>query len=347
MQKWIKLLSGLLLVQLLLALVVNLSGEEHGAYQAKAKLLSFDPQAVDRVRIESDGKQVSLHKQDGRWLVPDAGDFPADQASVTRLLDSLASLKQGWPVATTGSAERRFKVADDEFNTRITLLQGDQTLARLYVGSSPGFRKVNVRPQGAEAVFAVAFNSWEAGAKADDWIDKEVLKLDPDRVEKVELPDLTLQRKDGGLQLAKLTDQEKTKPEAVTDLMNRLTGLRIESVLGTQAKPEYRLDTPDLELKLVRQQGEPLDYRFAKPEGESYYVLKRSDLDYYFKIPEFSVKPILEMQRDKLVQSEAGTSDTLAATQHAAVEASQTTKGGAPGEVSPAAPALETTQTTE
>jgi hypothetical protein len=74
--------------------------------------------------------------------------------------------------------------------------------------------------------------------------------------------------------------------------------------LGTQAKPEYRLDTPDLELKLLRKQAEPLDYRFAKPEGQNYYVLKRSDLNYYFKIPEFSVKPILETNRQKLVQSE-------------------------------------------
>jgi hypothetical protein len=304
MQKWIKLLSGLLLVQLLLALVVNLSSEEHGAYQAKDKLLSFDPQSVDRLQIESDGKQVSLQKQDGHWLLPDVGHFPADQASVKRLLDSLAGLKQGWPVATTGSAEWRFKVADDQFNTRITLLQGEQPLARLYVGTSPGFRKVHVRPEGAEAVFSVAFNSWEAGAKADDWIDKEILKLDPGTVEEVELPDLTLQRKENGLQVAKLTDQEQTDPEAVSDLIGRLTGLRIQSVLGTQARPEYRLDSPDLELKLVRQQGEPLDYRFAKPEGENNYVLKRSDLDYYFKVPEFSVKPILETDRQKLVQSE-------------------------------------------
>jgi len=304
MQKWIKWLSGLLLAQLLLALLVNLSGEEHGAYQAKEKLLSFDPQAVDRLQIESDGRQLSLKEQDGRWLLPQDGDFPAEQASVKRLLDHLAGLEQGWPVATTASAQRRFKVADDAYQTRITLSQQDKTQARLYVGTSPGFRKVHVRPENGKAVFAVAFNSWEASAKADDWIDKEILKLDPSQVQKVELPDVTLQRKDLGLQVAKLSDQEKTDTGAVTDFVGKLTGLRIQSVLGTQAKPEYRLDTPDLELKLERGQGEPLGYRFSKPEGESYYVLKRSDLDYYFKVPEFSVRPLLETDRQKLVQSE-------------------------------------------
>ena len=347
MQKWIKLLSGLLLVQLLLALLVNLSGGEHGAYQAKEKLLSFDVQAVDGLQIESDGQQVSLKKQDERWLLPDDGNFPADQTSVKRLLDSLAGLRQGWPVATTGSALHRFKVADDEFNTRLTLLQDDKKLARLYVGTSPGFRKVHLRPEGAEAVFAASFNSWEASAKADDWIDKEVLKLDPDDVDKLELPDVTLQSKDDALQVAVLADQEKTNEEEVTDLLGKLTGLQIQSVLGTEVKPEYRLDSPDLEFKLVLKQGEPLDYRFAKPEGESYYVLKRSDLDYYFKIPQFSVKPLLEANRQKLVQSEVKTSDTPVEAQDAAAGTTEMTTGEAPTELPPAADPLGTAQTAQ
>jgi hypothetical protein len=305
MDKWIKLLSVLLGVQLLLALVVNLSGEEQGAFQAKEKLLSFDEQVVDGLQIAADGHALVLRKRDGRWLLPDNGDFPAEQASVKRLLDSLAGLRQGWPVATTSAAVRRFKVADDEFQTRITLLQEDQTLARLFLGTSPGFRKVHVRPADEDAVFAVAFNSWEASAEADDWIDKEILNLDPDGVRQVELPGVVLQRQEDGLQVTELGDQERTNGEEADSLLSKLTGLRVQSLLGTRAEPAYRLDTPDLEIELEREQGEPLVYRFSKPEAESYYVLKRSDLDYYFKVPEFSVKPILEMDRQMLVLSES------------------------------------------
>jgi len=304
MEKWIKLLSALLGVQLLLALVVNLSGGEHDAFQAKEKLLSFEAQTVDGLQIEAEGNALVLRKKDGRWLLPDVGDFPADQASVKRLLDNLAGLRQGFPVATTSSAERRFKVADDDFRTRITLLQGDQTLARLYVGTSPGFRKVHVRASDEEAVYAVSFDSWEASDKADDWIDKEILKLDPSEVEKLELPGVTLQRQDNGLRIVDLTAEEKTHGEAVDALLAKLTDLHVQSVLGTEAESAYRLDSPDLEIKLQRKQGEPLIYRFSKPEGESYYVLKRSDLDYYFKIPEFSVNPLAEVDRQKLVVSE-------------------------------------------
>ena len=46
MQRWIPILSGLLVLQLVLALVLNLAGEEYGAFQADEKLLAFDKQLV-------------------------------------------------------------------------------------------------------------------------------------------------------------------------------------------------------------------------------------------------------------------------------------------------------------
>jgi hypothetical protein len=45
-----------------------------------------------------------------------------------------------------------------------------------------------------------------------------------------------------------------------------------------------------------------LGYRFSKPEDASYYVLKRSDLDHYFKVAEYMVDPVRETTRGNLVQ---------------------------------------------
>ena len=326
MQNWIKILSGLLLVQLVLAVVIILSGEEHGAFQSKEKLLAFEEQSVNGVRIESEGKTLMLQKQEGRWLLPEQGGFPAEREAVQRLLDKLAGLQQGWPVATSDSAQRHFKVAEDEFQTRLTLLADDRTLAQLYVGTSPGFRKVHVRPATQEAVYAVNFNSWEASVKSDDWIDKEQLKLDQANLARIELPGVVLQRQDDGFQVADLGGQEKTNQEAVQGLLDELSGLRIQSLLGSEAKPEYRQDQPALEIKVIGKTGEPLTYRFSKPEQGAYDVLKRSDLDFYFKIPEFSVKPLLETNRAKLVQSDVeATTATPAEAQESAAPMQATT----------------------
>ncbi len=54
---------------------------------------------------------------------------------------------------------------------------------------------------------------------------------------------------------------------------------------------------------MTREGGEVLRYRFSKPEDASYYVLKRSDLDYYFKVAEYMVDPVTETTRKKLVQA--------------------------------------------
>jgi len=302
MKKWILILSGLLAAQLVLAVVLNLTGKDYGTFQAEEKLLSFNRQAVDGLRIEDRTDSLVLEKQEGKWLLPESGDFPAGQANVKRLLDKLAVLEKGWPVAKTRSAARRFAVDEERFERKLSLLADDDAQATLYVGSSPGFRKVYVRPGDEADIFAVDFNTWEADAKADDWIDKDILKLDQSMVERIEMPGLILQRQDGELQLVDLDQKEQTNGEASRGLLGKLSGLSIQSLLGMEAEPEFRQDEPALEVRLTREGGEVLGYRFSKPEDADYYVLKRSDLDYYFKVAEYMVDPVRETTRENLVQ---------------------------------------------
>ncbi len=302
MKKWIFVLSGLLAAQLVLAVVINLAGEDYGTFQAEEKLLIFNRQAVDGLHIEDGTDSIVLKMQEGKWLLPESGDFPASQANVKRLLDKLAALEKGWPVAKTRGAARRFAVDEEQFERKLVLLSDDDAQAMLYVGSSPGFRKVYVRPGDGDDIFAVDFNTWEADTKADDWIDKDVLTLDESSVERIEMPGLILQRQDGELQVVDLDQTEQTNGEASRGLLGKLTGLRIQSLLGTEAEPEYRQDEPTLEVSMIREGGEVLGYRFSKPEDAAYYVLKRSDLDYYFKVAEYMVDPVRETTRERLVQ---------------------------------------------
>jgi len=302
-KKWIFILSGLLAMQLVLAVVVHLAGEDFGAFQAEEKLLSFDEKALDGLRIEDGTVSVVLKKHEDIWRLPESGDFPASQSSVERLLDQLTTLEKGWPVAKTRSAARRFKVDGEQFERKLVLLSGTDIQATLYVGSSPEFRKVYVRPGDGDEVFAVKFNTWDAEAKVDDWIDKDVLAFDERDVERVEMPGVTLQREGGRLQVADLGEGEQTNGEESRALLGKLTGLRIQSLLGTKAKPGYRQDEPALEVKMTRRGGEVLSYRFSKPDDGAYYVLKRSDLDHYFKVAEYAVNSVKETTRQELVQA--------------------------------------------
>ena len=85
-------------------------------------------------------------------------------------------------------------------------------------------------------------------------------------------------------------------------LVGKLTGLRIQSLLDIEAKPEYRQDEPALEVKMTRKGREILSYHISKPEDASYYVLKRSDLDHYFEVAKYTANPIKETTGENLVQ---------------------------------------------
>jgi hypothetical protein len=86
-------------------------------------------------------------------------------------------------------------------------------------------------------------------------------------------------------------------------LPGELTGLRIQFLLDIEARLKYRQDEPALEIKMTRKGGEVLSYHFSKPEDASYYALKRSDLDHYFKVVEYTVAPVKETAGENLVQT--------------------------------------------
>lgn len=306
MKKWFFILGGLLAAQLVLAVVLNLTGEDYGTLQVEEKLLSFNEQAVDGLRIEDGTDSVVLKKQDGRWLLPEIGNFPASQAKVQRLLNKLTALQRGWPVAQTRSAARRFTVDEEQFERKLVLFADDDAQATLYIGSSPGIRKAYVRPGDSAEIFAVEFNTWEANATHDDWIDNDILTLDESGVAQLEMPGIIMQRQDGRLQVMNLEENEQTNVEASSALLGKLAALRVQSLLGTEAEPEYGQDQPVLEISMTRDDGEILGYRFSKLADSAYYVLKRSDLDYYFRIADYLVDPVRETTREDLVQDGTG-----------------------------------------
>ena len=75
-------------------------------------------------------------------------------------------------------------------------------------------------------------------------------------------------------------------------MLGELTELRIQFLLDIEARLKYRQDEPALEIKMTRKGGEVLSYHFSKPEDASYYALKRSDLDHYFKVVEYTVASV-------------------------------------------------------
>jgi len=139
---------------------------------------SADPGSVDKVRITDENKQeLVLQKSGANWLLPGLHTLPADPEMVSGLLAGLLSQSEEWPVAHSAAARQRFQVADYLFQRRIELFSGSRALGTVYLGTSPGFRKVHARHGDQDEIFATNFNVFDAPANGGDWIDARLLQI--------------------------------------------------------------------------------------------------------------------------------------------------------------------------
>jgi len=335
MQKTIGMLAVLLAAQLVLAVGMSYTGPSLAMHRPDTPLLDLGDRTVDRITIAApDDQQVVLARQGDGWVLPGTGDFPADTARVNRLLEELKGLQRGLPVATTKGALKRFRVSDDDFERRVILARGDEALATLYFGTSPGMRRVNARTGGDAAVYTTEFGVYDAPVKPEDWEDKDVLKIPPGEIGMIGLADLSLSRSPesppaeaaGGARQPKpeskpwtgegLTEGESVEQANADALAKQLAGLTVASVLGTGAKPGYGLEQPALSLRVQRKGGETIEYRIGRRETENDYVLKVSSRPEYFRLPAYTAEALIKAAaRDQLATVAGKAADDAAAVQ--------------------------------
>jgi hypothetical protein len=317
MKKLILICAVLVLVQAGLVVLTNNVTQRNTSSINQGALLSLTASEVNELLLEDgDNHSVLLQKTEGSWRLPALSSFPADNLRVQRILGQLVDKQRDWPEATTVEAASRFKVAGDKFERKLTLRDKDKTLKVVYLGSSPGLRKVYLRVDGDPEIHTIAIAPYELEVDADSWIDTRVLQQKPEQVVGVELPGMHLVRQKDGLQLADLQPEEEMVAEKRDTLVKRLAGLTINAVLGKEKKPEYSLDTPSLRYALKLDGGDQIEYVFGRlpkveknnkqiPLSEQSYVLKVSNREQLFRVDGWQVDDIKSMDRASLVRTKA------------------------------------------
>lgn len=106
--------------------------------------------------------------------------LPADDDKVNDLLDKLAELAAPWPVATSADSAERFAVTEDNHQRRLVLEDAEDVVADVFLGTSPGYRRVHARVAGEDEVYSIDFSNYEAPTDADQWLDKGLLAASGD-----------------------------------------------------------------------------------------------------------------------------------------------------------------------
>lgn len=341
MRRWIPILAIVLGLQVVLAIALGVRGDRLAPAHSDAALVAADLKTVDRVVLDGPVKseapadaasapapgRVEIVKRDGHWVLPGYHDAPADAARLQALLDRLTSTPRGFPVAKTPDARERFKVADKDYERRLVASVGDKPAAIVYVGAAQGLRKSTARTAQDDVVYAVDLPIQDLATTPSEWLDAGLLKLDAAGLTEIVLaakdrPPLTLTRavnKDKPQEAATwqgsgMPADKRVDPKLATALTDAMAGIKVNAVLGTEARPEWQ--TPELTLNFKGAQGAASSWTIYKQptrdtgkdavkEMET-YVLKASGHPWYLEVKGWNGRPLLDVATpDQLVVAAA------------------------------------------
>jgi hypothetical protein len=310
-----RILIGILVVQL--ALVAFVFWPRPSA-QSAGKLLLSDIKAEEITSLtirDGAGASIRLARQgaDQDWVLPDAGDYPADATKITPILTQLAGLTTDRLVAQTASSHRQLQVAADAFQRRVELGTSGGAARTLFLGSPVGGQSSHVRVDGQNDVYVAGdVTPWQLGVDPAAWIDTAYIKVTPADVVGFTLGNANGQfnfSKDanGAWQMDGLAANEKLDSNQLNVAVNQLAALGMVRPLGTTESVDYGLAKPAALMTLKVKAGDatrPLTLTVgAKDAVDNTYTVKSSDSPYFVKVAEDEVKDLVEKKREGFLQT--------------------------------------------
>ncbi len=286
------ILAALLVLQLVIAGGLLYASHSKKVTRPEGMLLTFDPAAISKVEIaDSDEASVVLSKNGDKWQLPDNSNVPADGTKMDALVTAMSELQTGWAVATKASSHAQLEVAEDDHQRRVKLYEGDQLVGDLYIGTSPGMRRVHARKVDTDEVYSVALNSYDMPAATADWLQKDILAAK--EITALSLADAKLSKQDDAWQIAigesEAVAADDGKVNALTGAIQRLRVQDVAAGLPADATP--------VSVSVTAEGGE-LEYQLVEA-GEEYYA-SRSDIDAVFTIQKSDYESIANVSADEL-----------------------------------------------
>jgi hypothetical protein len=240
-------------------------------------LASFDPGWVDALYIidENDNEAV-LVKTGGRWHLPELAGLPADTARIKGLLTAISSNEHGWAVARTAAARQRFQVANYHYRRRLTLIGQGEVLATIYLGTSPGFRKVHARNDNQDAIYSVALNTFDTPSANGAWLDRKLLQIRAPM--QITADGYSLHRGGGNWRLGTGKVPDSRELDA---LLTALRTLQVERIAGADIQRDLSQMEAELILQVQSLAGESTLELFSMEEQ---HYIHSSEYKLFFRL---------------------------------------------------------------
>jgi hypothetical protein len=307
MNKLNRILVGLLALQLVVAAVVLWPRPVASGEGASLLPAVKADDVVELTITDANDQAITLARKDGSWVLPAAGDYPAEDERVTALLTKIEALKADRVVTQTSASHKRLGVAEDDFERRIDLQMADGSRQRLYVGTSPTWQAAHVRADGQDEVYLTSeLAAQDAGTEAAAWVDTVYLSIPQEQIVHMKIENaqgvLELTKDGETWNLEGLAPDETLDETKVNGLLNRVASVSLLEPLGKDQLAVYGLDEPLAVVTVDTDDGQSHILRVGAqdPEDNS-YVLASSDSEYYVRVREFVVQNLVEYGRQDLI----------------------------------------------
>ncbi|MBX7148161.1 DUF4340 domain-containing protein [bacterium] len=276
MNKWIKILSGVVFLQLGLIALVYFFTPNMGEYTSGKKLLSFKPESIVKVSILSHGGgYLEVVKGALGWSMPKDFDAPVSNVRMEEFLNKLTSVTQTWPAASTLEAADGLKTSLDKAERVITLNDGKNDV-KLILGDSPGIKKRYARVDGDSTTYPIEFELSETSVNPKDWIDWETFSVNAQDVAQIQYKDITVKKEGDVFTIPNLADDEEVNQLVLDSFVKSLLHVNMEDLLANTDKPSYAWDNPYVSWKVTLTSGDVIDFTISPIQPENAHVLKIS-----------------------------------------------------------------------
>ena len=306
--KYSRILWPLLFAQIVITGIVYFYTGLLRGPEVPRMLLTLDSTNVETLRIIGPGeKSVLLEKakKSGEWGLPEFDGFPANSQAVDQLIDRLTNTELGMQVSKQADSFDRMKVADNNFERKVEIGKSSE-MKTIFFGSAPALRQAHARLGGEKIVYAVKFAPGDIDLKASDWIKKDLLVVDENRIRAVMAGNIRIQRtkdvdgQDGSNQDWKLFVNNKPAQsqdnEKVNEFVKEIADMQIDSI-GSNADFGNVSKKNTFVISVELKEGEKIEYTFAKLNGEEDYLMTTSLRPESFRLPPLASQKLLELSR--------------------------------------------------
>lgn len=286
---------------------------------------SFKPEDVASITLARAGQTVTVENQDGKWVVTQPLNAPADESAVSSIARSLADAKVERTLAASEEEIKSFGLGEPAVSIEVKLKSGEQH--RLQLGSKDFsglsvYARIGDQTEVALLPISVLTNS---DKPLDDLRDRSVLG----GVSQYDIKSLTIENENGRISLVKEGADWKIKSpidaEAddgeISSLLSEITSAKVDEFVDQKedgnagsSLANFGLDKPAITLTAGLEAGERIlsigktgdDNYYARASNRSQVIKIGSSLFDKLSLKASSLrnKEIVKVERDEITKVE-------------------------------------------